>query len=97
MNLMSRPEELLEGVRDQASFIAFVQALAADRTNAAEGEREQPDRFVVDGANNWKNSTIQSFLWAALDYFEPGPEHKPESFPSWRMFAEFLWCGKIIE
>jgi hypothetical protein len=51
----------------------------------------------VDGAHNWKNGDIHGFLYAALQYFSPGPYHQPASEPSWRMFAEMLWFGKIYE
>ena len=94
---MASPEELLEGVTDRDSFIAFVEALADERADAAEIERVNPQIYMVDGAHNWKTGDIEGFLHAALRYFEQGPYHCPESEPSWRMFAEFLWCGKIIE
>lgn len=94
---MKRPEELLAIVNDRDSFIAFVEALAAEREAAAAIERANQDMYVIDGPNNWKNADIASFLYAALDYFEDKPLHKPEVVPSWQMFAHFLWCGKIIE
>ena len=94
---MATPEELLERVADRDSFIAFVEALAAERADAAEIERAHPQIYIVDGAHNWKNGDIAGFLYAALGYFDPGPYHQPESEPSWRVFAEILWCGKIIE
>ena len=91
-----RPEELLPNVKDRASFIAFVKALADEREDAERLEKERPQYYSLDGAHNWKNADIPSFLYAALDYFAETPLHKPEE-PSWRMFAEFLYCGKIIE
>ena len=91
------PAEMLSKVVDRESFIAFVKALATEREEAAEIERQHPKRYMVDGAHNWKNADIASFLWAALDYFQEKPFHKPEPQPSWRMFADFLFCGKIIE
>lgn len=94
---MASLEELLERVCDRKSFIAFVRALADERSQAAEIERNNPQVYSVDGAHNWKNGDIDGFLYAALDYFEPKPFHQPETEPSWRMFADFLWCGKIIE
>jgi len=94
---MASPEELLERVTDRDTFIAFVEALADERAAAAEIEQAEPQAYMLDGAHNWKNGDINGFLYAALQYFEPKPYHQPESEPSWRMFAEFLWCGKIIE
>jgi hypothetical protein len=92
-----KPEELLDEVRDKESFVAFVEALAAERSDAERIERENPDRYCLDGAHNWKNADIASFLYASLDYFDDKPFHTPEAKPSWKMFADFLYHGKIIE
>ena len=92
-----RCEELLDQVHDRDSFIAFVRALAEERDKAEGIERASPQSYLVDGASNWKNADIASFLYAALNYFVDKPFSKPESEPSWRMFADFLYCGKIIE
>ena len=45
---------------------------------------------------NWQTGDISSFLYAALHYFTEKPFHQPEKMPSWKMFAEFLYFGKII-
>nr|WP_255712954.1 hypothetical protein [Rhodopirellula sp. JC740] len=93
-----RPEDLLDTVCDRESFIAFVEALASERERAQQIEREHPNRYVVDGALGWMNGDIQSYLYASLDYFAEGPlKDPPATEPSWKMLAEFLWCGKIIE
>ena len=93
-----RPEPLLDGVCDRESFIAFVQALADERELAQEIERDNPDRYIVDGALGWMSSDIPQFLGAAVDYFAEGPLKEPiPDQPTWKMFAEILWCGKIIE
>jgi hypothetical protein len=91
-------EELLEYVVDQKSFIAFVEALATERRQAARLEAEQPVCYQLGGALGWYNGDIASFLEAALTYFQEGPlKACPEPKPNWRMLAEFLYCGKIIE
>lgn len=92
-----KPEELLDQVNDKNSFIAFVEALADEREEAQALEKAEPKRYCLDGAHNWKNADIASFLAAGLAYFDEKPFHKPEEHPSWRMFAEFLYCGKIYE
>lgn len=91
------PEELLDSVVDRDSFITFVRALAEEREEAERMEHDEPVRYQLGGAHNWQNGSISSFLYAALDYFEPKPFHQPEAAPSWRMFAEFLFVGKIYE
>lgn len=88
---------LLEQVKDQESFVRFVVALAEERRAAAEDEKAQPQRHMIDGARGWSNADIASFLEAGLAYFGGGVFHKPEKEPSWRMFADFLWFGKIYE
>ena len=92
-----KPEELLDQVADRDSFIAFVEALVDERAQAEQLEKANPVRYCIDGAHNWKNADIASFLSAALVYFDEKPFHKPEGTPSWRMFAEFLYFGKIYE
>jgi hypothetical protein len=91
------PEELLDQVHDRDSFIAFVEALADERADAERIERENSHGHRVDGGHNWKNADIASYLSACLDYFAEKPFHQPDANPNWRMFAEFLYFGKIIE
>lgn len=94
---MKTPEELLDEVVDRDSFIAFVNALAAERLEAEEMERDEPVRYQLGGAHNWQNGTISSFLYGGLAYFDPKPVHQPEAAPSWKMLADFLYHGKIYE
>lgn len=91
------PYSLLEQVTDQESFVRFVKSLADERDRAQEIEEAAPNAYIVDGALNWKNASIQDFLYAALEYFVPGQFHVPDQEPTWRMFAECLYFGKIYE
>jgi hypothetical protein len=90
-------EELLDEVDDRESFLAFVEALVEERARAERMERESPVGYQLGGALGWQNGDISTFLDAALHYFEPSQYHLPEDTPSWRMFAEFLYFGKIYE
>lgn len=90
------PESLLDLVSDRETFVAFVQALANEREQAAEIEKENPTRYMVDGALGWKNAEISSFLEACL-YNVEGVCAEASDLPSWRLFAEILYCGKIVE
>ncbi|MEO0645329.1 MAG: hypothetical protein AAFZ17_04090 [Cyanobacteria bacterium J06650_10] len=95
---MPKSENLLDAVCDRDTFIAFVRCLAEERTKAQQIETTNPDAYIVDGALGWANSDIQSYLWACLEYFEKAPLCDPPAIePSWRAFADFLYCGKIIE
>jgi len=89
--------QLLEAVNDRESFVAFVMALAAERESAAKIESENPTRYMLDGAHGWANADIPQFLEAACEFFGSIPDGEPDPEPSWKVFAEILWCGKIIE
>lgn len=92
--------ERLERVIDRPSFVRFVHALANERQQAAEIERHEPDRYVVDGALGWMNADIPQYLGACTELLEKAGRvfHDLDlDQPSWRLFAEFLYHGKIIE
>jgi hypothetical protein len=94
-----RVVETLDNVTDRESFIAFVRALVAERELAEELERERPEYYRHGVALGWQNSTISSYLSAALAQIEDAgrtPTEMPE-VASWRAFAEFLYMGKIYE
>ena len=87
--------QLLERVDDRESLIAFVNALAAERSAATELEKDEPIRYSMGGAYDWQNGDITSFLDGACEFLH---HHvNDDDSPSWRMIAEFLWCGKIME
>jgi hypothetical protein len=94
---MSQLYDLLENVSDRDTFLAFVRALAEEREAAQQLECDEPTRYMLGGAHDWQNGDISSYLYAACEYFTDRPLSPPETEPSWRMFADFLWCGKIIE
>ena len=75
----------LEGVRDQATFLAFVGALAEDR-------RKRPE--------SWENGSVETFLEAAVAWAEDtemgATQGLAEASP-WKRAAVFLYCGKIYE
>jgi hypothetical protein len=91
------PEQLLDRVVDRDSFIEFARALADERKEAEQEEQHDPARFQLGGALEWQNGLVSSFLYGALSYFSEKPLHTPEKNPSWKMFADFLYHGKIIE
>ena len=77
--------------------MAFAMALAAERRDAANIDADNPQRYMLDGAHGWANGDIPAFLEAACEYFGSVPDGEPVPEPSWKVFAEILWCGKIIE
>src|SRR4051812_48185209 len=86
---MNSPAQLLREVNDRESFIAFVRALADERRRAEEIEKTESKRYSLDGASNWKNADISSFLYAGLDCFTEKPLRSAEKEPSWKAFAHF--------
>jgi hypothetical protein len=92
--------ELLDEVNDQASVLAFVRALVADRKAAIAAERVRPAPPFGPDAGGWENVTIDGFLEAALGWAEDSNMGQSQGLPpgpSWRAFAVFLYCGKIYE
>lgn len=82
---MTQLHEQLETVNDEATFLAFVQALAVDRLSDAE---------------HWENRSIEGFLEAASAWAEDsefGSKQGLSAVSPWRKFATFLYCGKIYE
>lgn len=85
LNTMVQLQERLEAVNDEATFLAFVQALAADRRQDAE---------------HWESDSFEGFLesasnWAVDSNF--GSRQGLSSASLWKKFAVFLYCGKIYE
>lgn len=82
---MMELHQQLEKVTDEATFLAFVHALAADRRGDAE---------------HWEKESIDGFLEAAAAWAEDsefGSRQGLLSASPWRKFATFLYCGKIYE
>jgi hypothetical protein len=92
------PANLLDDVTDWQSFAAFVRALAAEREQAEQLEKEKPVYYQLGGALNWQNGQISDFLECALACVEGNEHRKPvPAAPSWRFLADFLYGGKIYE
>ena len=86
-------------VTDEASFLAFVRALEADRRLAAELENSEPDGYGAP--RGWQNATIEQFLEAAVAWANDSKFGRLQDLESdaspWRRFAVFLNAGKIYE
>lgn len=91
--------ECLDRVVDRATFLAFVQVLVEDREDEVAKERERPSSPYGHGANGWQNGTIEAFLDAALRWAESSLDREEglPLQPSWKAFADFLYCGKLYE
>jgi hypothetical protein len=90
---------LLEAVSDEASLVAFMNALAADWEDERRKEAETPSSPYGPGANGRENGTIGAFLesaaaWASSSLKASG--YTPSANP-WRRCADMLYAGKLYE
>lgn len=99
---MTRPNlhVLADSVIDEVSFIAFIEALATDRTDEVAQEKLSPSSPYGPGVNGWENTSIEDFLFAAASWAEFStdgmPLYKKPSNP-WTRCAEILLMGKHYE
>jgi hypothetical protein len=95
-------DDLLESVSDEESFRRFLFALAADREDSSLKEVVQSSSPYGPDANGWENTTIDRFLYAAVQWAQasekglPLAKYEPPSNP-WRRCAEILYAGKSYE
>jgi hypothetical protein len=94
--------KLLDEVHDEQSFLKFVEALIADRTDEVEREKIKPSSPYGAGANGWENIKIETFLgaataWASSSNFGRKNYDRQFNENSWSQFANFLYAGKIYE
>jgi len=92
--------EHVEAVSDEASFLAFVDALRKDRELAVAAEKATPSSPYGPDHRGWENTTIESFLEAACAWAkdsEFGARQDLMGASPWKKFAVFLYCGKIYE
>lgn len=90
------PHDALARVTDEATFLAFVDALVSSRLRGDAGDRDPFGR----GPDGWENDTIAAFLegaaaWARDSDF--GERQGLAGASPWRRFATFLYCGKVYE
>ena len=88
--------ERLKLVIDESTFLEFVSALANERRAAEAGIIDDFGR----SRNGWENHSIEEFLdagvaWADASNF--GAKQGLANAPPWKIFATFLYCGKIYE
>jgi hypothetical protein len=91
---------LASGVTDEAGFIRFLEALAADRGDERAKEAADPSSPYGPGANGWENGTIEGFLEAASAWAEAsinGLPHYEKPTNPWARCAAILLMGKHYE
>ena len=101
MNLV----EMYEAVVDEATFIQFVKALAADRRNAEEMEKAKPSSPYGPDAGGWENVTIADYLEAGLAWAEGSHFGRRMTFKElelkdaspWQRMAAFMMAARVFE
>lgn len=91
---------ILKKVCDEASFIAFIQALADDFEEERDLETEQLSAAYSRGALGWENRTIDTMLAAAAAWSRStanAPENKAVEQNPWNRCAHILLAGKFNE
>ena len=91
--------EHLEKVSDKVSFLAFVRALQADKEDESNKEKMNRSNPYSHGWNGWENNTIEGFLESAIAWAEDSDfgNNIQATDNRWKMFALFLYGGKIYE
>ncbi|NMB69420.1 MAG: hypothetical protein GYA20_11740 [Chloroflexi bacterium] len=92
--------EKLERVTDRDTFLEFVKALVEDwEADEAETIRKKKLNIYNPRGDNseWQNGTIGQFLESAAAWAVDSNSERMSETPTWRLFAEFLYCGKIYE
>jgi hypothetical protein len=87
-------------VRDESSFLAFLDQLAKDRADECRKEELQPSSPYGAGANGWQNGSIETFLEAAAAWGQatadrPLDDEHPEN--PWQRCAQIISAGKFYE
>ena len=96
---MADLHEVADAVSDEASFVLFLEALAADWEDEREKEAVQPSSPYGPGANGWENGTIGAFLERAAAWAQDSKHlrvHERTANP-WQLCAQILLAGKGYE
>lgn len=94
------PEDLIELVKDEKSFLEFAEALRKDRELSDAEEAKNPSNQYGPTSQGWENGSIHQFLEAAIAWAEDsgfGRRVGIENVSPWRLFAQFLLAGKTYE
>jgi hypothetical protein len=97
INMTAKLLDVLDSVIDEASFLRFLSALAADWEDERENEAISPSSPYGPGANGWENVTIGDFLYTAAAWGGTSPPLYTKPDNPWRRVADILHAGKIIE
>ena len=93
------PEDYLDSVVDEKTFLEFLQILSEDQEREERIEAKTPSPPYTAGALGWENGSIGSFLEAAAAYGIdnlPAGGVEPNS-NIWRKAASIIYGGKVYQ
>lgn len=93
-------DELLESVKDEQSFIGFIEALGSDFASERVLEETTPSSPYGPGALGWENGSVDSFLGAAAAWATASSNSSLSNAPLsnvWQRCATILLAGKFYE
>jgi hypothetical protein len=98
--MKNKLEEALNSVKDEKSFLNFLQVLMEDRIDEIEKVKLNPSSPYDPGINGWENTTIEDFLESAVVWGEGSIDglefyKKPEN--TWKRVADIMYMGKLYE
>ena len=93
------PEDYLDSVVDEKTFLEFLQILSEDWEKEERIEAKTPSPPYTAGALGWENGDIGSFLEAAaacgIDHLPTGGVEPNSNI--WRKAASIIYGGKIYQ
>ncbi len=92
------PEDCVNDVVDEATFVEFLKSLADDWERERELEKVNPSSPYGPGALGWENGSIGQFLECAAACAEDNGLGREAFYGNpWRAAAEILLGGKTYE
>ena len=91
---------VLDSVRNEETFTAFIHALAADKADENRKEKFKASSPYGPGTNGWENGSIEAFLDAAAAFstdWKDHPEGLPKTDNPWKRCARIIYAGKYYE
>jgi len=92
--------QLLKSVRDEHSFIGFLEALGSNFAQERSLEKTSPSSPYGPGALGWENDSIDAFLDAAAAWATASTRNSVTDAPVsnvWQRCASILLAGKFYE
>lgn len=93
-------DELLAQVRDEPSFIRFIEALGVDFASGRLIEKTSPSSAYGPSALGWENVSVDAFFDAAASWADASSRfaHGDGAVPNaWQRCAAILLAGKFYE